>query len=134
MKKIGVVAAIAVLAVVAIAAGEPYGTTTVADVSLTGQTGSTSTTTLYTPGADGDYLVTIYNSCGSGSGTSFETALDYTDEFRSYTENPSVSASSNGHGTIVALIHAASGDAIQYYTSYSGGTSACDTFVKLVKL
>lgn len=134
MKKIGIVAALAVFVVALIAACEPYGATTVASLTLTGQTGSVSATTLYTPGADGDFFVTIYSSCGSGTGTSYETDIEYTDEFRTYTGTFETSAGSNGNSHFERVIHAASGQPIQYATTYEGGTSACDTFVKVVKL
>jgi hypothetical protein len=117
-----------------IAACEPYGATTVAEVVLTSQTSSVSATTFYTPSADGDFLVTVYNSCGSGTGTSSETDIDYTDEFRTYTGTIETSAGNNGNARVLYPLHAASGQPIQYSTTYSGGTAACDTFVKLVKL
>jgi hypothetical protein len=125
------------LALALVAACEPYGTTTVGEVELTGQTSSVSATTFYTPGADGDFLVTIYLSCGTGSGTSFNVYVGYTDEYRAYSAASSpiqVGGSSNGQTQYEYVVHAASGQPFQYATIYSGGTSACDTFIKVIKI
>lgn len=131
MKKLGVLAVIAVLVIVAVAAGVPYGPTVVSKVSLLNQTSSVAYTTFNTPSSDRDYLVLIYTVCSDAS-TSNTTSVAYTDEFG--TSSISATNSAGGPPGRTALpIHAVSGQPIQYKTTFSSSDSGyCDSYISLV--
>jgi len=97
-------------------------------LEISNQSGSLASTTLFTPSADGDYVVMVSLEfigpcCGGGDNTSEDTELTWSDNTNSYTHQVGNFAA---HGAAtnsgVTSMHVKSGQAVQLYTTEGGTT------------
>lgn len=93
-------------------------------LSLTGQSGSLSNVTLFTPAANGDYQVSVYAVFPGGlpvgcPWNQLTASLSWTDDYGSQTANITGGAeASTPLASPPMMIHALAGDAVTLNTSY----------------
>jgi hypothetical protein len=111
----------------------------VAKQSWTGRSSALGSTTIYTPSASGLFRVSAYLEVASGSITSVNAFLAYTDDHHTpnatyYGLGSLVSGDYNNSGTVQAYaFRAAASAAISVSTNYSG-TGSYDFYVVLEQL
>ena len=88
----------------------PFAPIVVAKQSFLNQTGTVATTTLFTPSADGDFLVCITSDCNSAGGGA-QGVLSWTDDFAS-PENQFNITHDSAENNFVQPMHVLSGDPI----------------------
>lgn len=93
--------------------------------SFVSQTGTFADTTLFTPSADGDYLVSVYVENTTGSAT-VSSVLKWTDNAGAQSATVSAAATS---GNKVVAIHALSGQAVTVNGSDFGGAQTYSVYV-----
>ena len=91
----------------------------VAKVSLKNQTSSIPLTTIYTPASDGEFLVSVYLTDTSVTGSA-GVVVQWTDEMGTWQSGPS-NGGPQQRGTF--MIHAIAGQPIQYFVDYSDSHS-----------
>ncbi len=101
--------------------------TIAAIVSLTGQTGNISTTTIYTPPAAGLYRVSVYQICKvAGSAGTLNSVIGWTDAVGAKTLSPAadVTLTSTANGSTGNAFISATAAAITYATTITGGAGS----------
>lgn len=140
MKRLLLALGLLMVLVMWVHADNPHGPSVVASVSYINQASSISTTTLYTPSSDGDFLVMIYGNAQTSSNlsnSSIDFHLLWTDDQR--TEDVRTAIGPGGTGTLYSnpsiVVHATSGNPIQISGIYSPGTSnlSYNIFVTVIK-
>lgn len=138
----------------------PRGPVIVAQLSLTGQTSPISSTVLYTPAVDGNYVVSGYamvNPTVSGPNGALQVGIGWTDEFNTYptpdfgvnggfsfpngkSSNDGSVGNPPGSGALGVFVHVKGGAPIKYNTLWFLGTTghpipagSYDLFITVVK-
>lgn len=117
MKKFVVALIVMVLgAGIVLACSVPFGPVVVAKQAFLGETSGISTTTIYTPSADGDFLVSVSGEASStGAGVIDQVA--WTGNRGSYTWQTYINSTNNCCGTFYSqAIHVVAGQAITFTT------------------
>ncbi|MGA8152754.1 MAG: IPT/TIG domain-containing protein [Terriglobales bacterium] len=98
--------------------------TIVAQVALTDVSSDIGTTTLYTPKADGDYQLVVYEVASAQNGNSeLFTTISWANDLQSENMQCGPGGTSSPWTNSVTAIHAEGGDPIQFSARYAGGTS-----------
>jgi hypothetical protein len=108
------------------ASGE-FTPTTVANVSLTGQTASIAQTTIYTPGAAGLYRASVHHLCTTaGTGGTLDTDIHWTNDVGTTSTKPApqISLTTAGNWGSGIVIIRSTATAIKYSTTVSGATGS----------
>jgi hypothetical protein len=124
------------LGFISIAATPPYNPIVKAKLSYSGQGADVPTTTIWTPGEDGDYHLDYYivDTVTHGN-PSLNWTFGWADDVEAQSNSGNLGCGGCGPATGSLVIHAASGQPITFNATYaddgSGGTF--DIYITLVK-